>query len=309
MITEIAHEYFHVWSPKRIHVRQLGPFDYQSPPNTKSLWFAEGLTEYYSRMIPLRAGILARAAFLNEFSGDLEDYYHKRASMPATEVSLHISTVGEEVSTPALYSKGPVIGLLLDAAIRSATNNAKSLDDAMRYFNTAYGASGRTFGDDDIIPIIDTATGVDLRGFYARYVDGTDPLPIDEYLPKIGMKFDASTVIRRTMGAEMNRIDTGYEIVSVEPRGSADAMGLRAGDLIVGLDINHTELPISALPMGIDINIAAIENTDSLTFVRNGTRRTVAAIFRQGPVAVRIFTVDPAANPQAVAIRRSMFGF
>ena len=39
----IAHEYWHLWSPKRIHVDKLGPFNYQEGPRTTSLWFHEGL--------------------------------------------------------------------------------------------------------------------------------------------------------------------------------------------------------------------------------------------------------------------------
>ena len=40
--------------------------------------------------------------------------------------------------TISYYEKGPVVGLLLDFAIRNATQNKKSLDDVMRYLYRYY---------------------------------------------------------------------------------------------------------------------------------------------------------------------------
>ena len=41
----IAHEFFHLWNVKRIRPSVLGPFDYVNLPQTRNLWFAEGVTE------------------------------------------------------------------------------------------------------------------------------------------------------------------------------------------------------------------------------------------------------------------------
>ncbi|HEX9918433.1 MAG TPA: hypothetical protein VGA87_04650, partial [Pyrinomonadaceae bacterium] len=42
-----AHEFFHVWNVKRLRPVELGPWDFTRPVNTRSLWIAEGLTNYY----------------------------------------------------------------------------------------------------------------------------------------------------------------------------------------------------------------------------------------------------------------------
>ena len=44
----IAHELFHAWNVKRLRPKALGPFDYDGPVRTKSLWISEGITEYYT---------------------------------------------------------------------------------------------------------------------------------------------------------------------------------------------------------------------------------------------------------------------
>ncbi|MGH9959918.1 MAG: hypothetical protein ACREBC_22815, partial [Pyrinomonadaceae bacterium] len=47
----IAHEFFHVWNVKRLRPIELGPWDFTRPANTRGLWIAEGLTNYYGHLM------------------------------------------------------------------------------------------------------------------------------------------------------------------------------------------------------------------------------------------------------------------
>ena len=42
-----SHEFFHLWNVKRLRPIELGPFDYENEIYPRSLWIAEGLTDYY----------------------------------------------------------------------------------------------------------------------------------------------------------------------------------------------------------------------------------------------------------------------
>src|SRR5215469_12083079 len=42
-----AHEFFHLWNVKRIRPASLEPLDYTREMYTRSLWFAEGVTNTY----------------------------------------------------------------------------------------------------------------------------------------------------------------------------------------------------------------------------------------------------------------------
>ena len=53
----LAHEYFHNWNVKRLRPVELGPFDYENENYVKTLWVAEGFTDYYADILPRRAGI------------------------------------------------------------------------------------------------------------------------------------------------------------------------------------------------------------------------------------------------------------
>ncbi len=53
----VSHEYFHAFNVKRLRPIELGPFDYEHPPNTSGLWISEGFTSYYGDLIVVRAGL------------------------------------------------------------------------------------------------------------------------------------------------------------------------------------------------------------------------------------------------------------
>ncbi len=53
----IAHEFFHVWNVKRLRPIELGPWDFTRPANTRGLWIAEGITNYYGHLMQRRAGL------------------------------------------------------------------------------------------------------------------------------------------------------------------------------------------------------------------------------------------------------------
>src|SRR5580658_5123785 len=59
-----AHEYFHAWNIKRLRPVELGPFDYEKENPTRSLWIAEGITDYYAPLTLRRAGLSSTQEFL-----------------------------------------------------------------------------------------------------------------------------------------------------------------------------------------------------------------------------------------------------
>ena len=58
----VAHEFFHVWNVKRLRPAELGPWDFTRPVSTRSLWLAEGFTNYFGHLMMRRAGDLGQNA-------------------------------------------------------------------------------------------------------------------------------------------------------------------------------------------------------------------------------------------------------
>src|SRR6185503_6508593 len=78
--------------------------------------------------------------------------------------------------TISYYLQGQLLGFLLDLAIRDSTDNAKSLDDVMRYLFDHY-AGARGFTRDDLVASVRSATGLSFEDFWTRYVGGVEEIP------------------------------------------------------------------------------------------------------------------------------------
>ena len=135
------HELFHVWQP--FH------------PTGDGRWVSEGLAEYYSLLLPYRAGRMSDATFARgvtlfarygKWGGDLS---HTRD--PA-----------------ALNNSGPLVMHWIDHEIGRASNGTRSLDDAVR--RLAREGGGVTTARFEAA--VSAAAGKDLAPLFRQYVTG-----------------------------------------------------------------------------------------------------------------------------------------
>ena len=200
----VSHEFFHVWNVKRLRPIELGPFDYENEVQTPSLWIAEGITAYYDRLFVRRAGLCTDAEFL---AGDPPSFgddktlseverlqtTHGRLVQSLADSSLDtwIKLYRRDENTPNIgisyYVKGAVVAFLLDAKIRKATDDAKSLDDLMRLAYTRY--SGETgFTAEEFEAMASEVAGTDLSPFFDRAIRTTEELDYGEALDWFGLR-------------------------------------------------------------------------------------------------------------------------
>lgn len=252
-----AHEFFHLWNVKRLRPEGLGPFDYSREVYTPSLWFVEGITTYYSYVSLLRSGIWSQQEFLDRLAGEVRTLREApgRRLMSAESSSFHAwfydrSPQMQETnfanSTISYYNKGALLGMLLDLEIRAATHGQKSLDDVMRrmygkfYDSSAasYYLHGRGYTEKDILDTVNQVSGTDFAPFFEQYVAGTDPLPYNEVLAKMGLTLQIATSSQAppSLGALVEPVNTGARIFAVQPGGAADRAGLGRDDVLVSID-------------------------------------------------------------------------
>src|SRR5438132_4394326 len=139
----IAHEFFHVWNVKRLRPIELGPWDFTRPANTRGLWIAEGITNYYGHLMQRRAGLWDDAKLLSTLAGQITEVENapgsrlmsveeSSLSAPFIDDAVHAQQTNLENTSISYYPKGEVLGLVLDFLIRGKTNGKASLDDVMR---------------------------------------------------------------------------------------------------------------------------------------------------------------------------------
>ena len=244
-----SHEYFHAWNVKRLRPAELGPFDYENENITRSLWIAEGFTDYYADLQVLRAGLQTRDEYLEDLSSTIEllqttpGRLVQSAEMASFDAWIKYYRPDENSNntTISYYTKGTVIAFLFDAKIRKATNGTKSLDDVMR---TAYqkfsGPKGYT--PEEFRAVAEQVAGTSLKAFWDTAVESTSELDYTETLDTFGLRFKpplpppGDRPPKPWLGIS-TRIDNGRLLVAQVQRDSpADVAGLNVDDEILAID-------------------------------------------------------------------------
>jgi predicted metalloprotease with PDZ domain len=242
-----SHEFFHVWNVKRSRPVALGPFDYENENYTHSLWVAEGITNYYTDLMPRRAGLTTDKEFLGEFSKLIDTLQNTpgRALHSLEEssfdawIKLYRQDENTANTTISYYVKGGVVAWLLDAEIRRATGGRRSLDDLMRLLFMRH-AGERGYTEEEVERAAAEVAGGSLSAFFDACVRGTGELDYSPVLGWLGLRFKpveagGEDTPRVWLGLE-TRADNGRLLVkSVRRDGPAREAGINADDEILAV--------------------------------------------------------------------------
>jgi predicted metalloprotease with PDZ domain len=240
----VSHEFFHVWNVKRLRPAELGPFDYENENYTRSLWVAEGITEYYAALTVQRAGLSG----VDDYLSALSEMIRLLQTTPGRHVQsleqaswdawIKLYRPDENTINTSIsyYVKGAVVAWLLDSRIRLSTNGTKSLDDLMRLAFERFSGE-RGFSPEEFKALAAEVAGVALDDFFRQTVASTDELDYTEALDWFGLRFKPKERgSGGVIGAE-TRIDSGRLLITKVPRETpAWHSGLTAEDEIIAID-------------------------------------------------------------------------
>jgi predicted metalloprotease with PDZ domain len=238
-----SHEIFHVWNVKRLRPVELGPFEYEAEVQTRSLWVAEGVTEYYGLLATHRAGFSNREEHLTSLSGLIEEVQTlpgakvQSAELASFDAWIKYYRPDENSGNAAMsyYTKGAVLGLLLDAKIRKASNGSRSFDAVMRAAYAKF-SGARGFTPEEFRGVVEQVGGVSLKGFWESAVEGTGDLDYSELLEVYGLRFRTPTAATRPWLGITTRNDAGRLLVSTVRRDSpGSAAGINVDDEILAI--------------------------------------------------------------------------
>jgi hypothetical protein len=175
----ISHEVFHAWVGNAITDAPERQFD-------DGLWFREGVTQYYGDRGagPTLYRNLMRGHW-NEYKYDIlgTDY-----DVPLTDMPAISQAVGED---PAgnnrpyrlnVYWKGALVAYMMDQRL---TEHGLTMDDFLKALYDSYALQQRSFTTPDAIQVLNSLTGDDWSEFFALYIYGTEPLPLNGYFEYI----------------------------------------------------------------------------------------------------------------------------
>ena len=247
-----AHEFFHLWNVKRIRPTTLEPVDYTKEQYTRALWFAEGVTSTYGAYTLVRSGIWNKERFYADFGEQISELEARPANRWQSAEQSSLDAWLEKYplyngpdDSVSYYTKGQVLGDLLDILIRDRTNNAKSLDDVLRGLNTDFAKQANTYRDSlDIRLEAEKTAGGSFEEFFRDYVAAAEPLPYKQVLALAGLDLRTIEHKRALLGFSAERDSGGTVTVrGVDDGSSADGAGLRPGDVL--LNWNDGDVPRS----------------------------------------------------------------
>jgi predicted metalloprotease with PDZ domain len=247
-----AHEFFHAWNVKRIRPQSLEPVDYTKEMWTRSLWFAEGVTNTYGAYTLVRTGLWSAQQFYASLAGQISELESRPAhrwqsveqsSLDAWYEKYPLYTRPEE--SVSYYNKGELVGVALDITIRDRSGNRASLDDVLRTLNVEYAQRGRFYNDsEDIRAVAENVirkaapdADADLKDFFAQYVSGAVEIPFSGILERAGLAIRDTAQHRASLGFTINREPGGtFAVGPLEIGSGARQSGLSEGDTLVSLN-------------------------------------------------------------------------
>ena len=267
LLDAAVHEFMHVITPLGLHAPAIHDFDYINPTMSQHLWLYEGVTEYFAQLIRYQGGRLTQQEYLDAMRGKIsqgEKFPNDKFSF--TEMSRNVLDNPYKDAYMHVYDRGAVMAWLIDAQIRGAHQNQRSLIDVIMALHRQYGPD-RPFEEARFFDAFcEVAKTPGLREFFAKHVEGREPLPYSEALKLVGLEYSAQ-------GSEImaiNPLDAGKNDLKVKVTnlgmtrvvkkvGPEEWAGLQLGDEVAMQDL-------------VAARDAASESIMKLPVTRGGTR-------------------------------------
>jgi predicted metalloprotease with PDZ domain len=195
----VSHEFFHVWNVRHMRPAELAPHDFQREQYTSQLWLAEGLTSYYDNLLMSRAGLIKPVEYFELLAKDI----HKlettpgRLLRPVTEASVdtwirHYQPNPHSVnSTISYYTKGAVIGFVMDAYIREQSKGRHDLDEVMRKMYQLY--ADKPYSSDAFEQVVVEVAGPEAGKLLHSLLTTTSEPDVDTALDWYGLQISRGT--------------------------------------------------------------------------------------------------------------------
>ncbi|MBC5772484.1 PDZ domain-containing protein [Pontibacter sp. KCTC 32443] len=307
-----AHEFFHIVTPLTIHSEQIGNFDFINPDMSKHLWMYEGVTEYFASHVQVYEKLIDLDAYLNkiqEYIATSKAYYND--TLPFTEMSAKVLGPYEK-EYGNVYQKGALIGLVLDVRLRELSQGKYGLRDLMQELGKTYGKN-KSFKDEELFDKIAELTYPEIREFFTKYVEGSEPLPLEETFKKVGITYEPmSKQLVNSYGGFVPGYDNESGKIIVEATDDMDAfgkeLGLKPGDRL--LKWNGKEMSPSNVRQLIGEDLQKMKPGDDVTVTVGRLEKkklnevTLKAKVRQAErIVPHYLQPDPKATPQQLALR------
>lgn len=254
-----AHEAFHTWNPV-----QLG----EVSPKDPIYWFTEGFTDYYARLLLLRASLMNQQQYADEINRVYSEYMSSPARNYSEQV-VQAKYFNDSNAQRLPYLQGMLLALKWNLIIDEHSHRSQTLDDAMRLLKRKAEVTEQVLSDQSLASFFAGFAGAGVIADIRDYIESgkTIPLPPGALGPcfQVGKraihKFDA--------GFDIDPIYRTGTVQGVRQESEAYKAGLRDGQTVTRsstIDPNNPNQPIemTVVDSGIPKRIRYFPQGDSL---------------------------------------------
>jgi predicted metalloprotease with PDZ domain len=301
----VAHEFFHIVTPLNIHSEIIEDFNFSEPVPSQHLWLYEGTTEWAADMLQLRGGLIDLENYLGRIKMKLtvDDRFDPEYSLSRLSLTSYSDEGQRQYAN--IYMRGAVVAALLDIRLLELSGGQQGLRELLIELSQKYGPD-RPFEEDGLFSEIAEMTYPEVGAFFDRYVREANPLPLEDYFGKIGVRYTPRLETgeqEASAGMHLNVVEGKIVITQVAPE-TAEC-GFAVGDELIGFNGNEVNLS-NIQKHGAEWNQLAADVPYELTVRRDGEELDVrCAKFSRPRVDVHVLEVDPEASPQQQELREA----
>lgn len=253
-----SHEFLHTWHVKRIRPEGFEQYQLAQECYTEQLWIYEGFTSFYDDVALARAGVIPPSQYLEILAKSITRIMRNpgRFKQSTSESSFDAWTrfyqqdANSNNHIVSYYTKGGLIALCLDVYLRTQTDNAKSLDDIMRYLWQHHGITRVGTPNNVIETAIRAIANVDCSPLINALVHQAGELPLVETLATIGVIMNfayaensddvggkpTTTGHSKSLGINIATAELGVRVTQVREGGNGDRAGMQVNDRLVAIN-------------------------------------------------------------------------
>lgn len=254
-----AHELFHHWNGRLLAAQQ---------PERLVYWFTEGFTDYYALRILHESGHWSAAKYAEWINRHVREYYLNPAINASNETIEkdywnERATVGE-----VAYQRGLLLGLRWHKLAR-AQGVSDGIDRLFKALVNRARGSGREVSNSLVREAGRELLGDWFAGEFDRFVTRAETidLPTDALLPTL--RGEPREVYSFELGFDRERSLKDRKVRGLVPGSAAERAGLRAGDRLLGWNLNNDP----DQPTRLRVERAGKEQT--ITYYPRGAKRVV----------------------------------
>ena len=302
-----AHEFFHIVTPLNIHSEIVEHFNFVHPTGSEHLWLYEGVTEWASHMMQLRGGLVPLDDYLATLHNE-EQTDRSRYDTTYTLSKLGLNSFSDEGQRQYgnIYQRGALTATALDLRLLELSRGTRGLRDVLLQLAKKYGPD-HPISEKNFLQDFTALTYSEIADFFQRYVQGAEPLPLQAYFGRLGIRYEAA-------------LHTGYQVATLGPvayelrEGNVyykrvspllQAVGVAVGDQLMAVDNVAVEGP-RYLALDPEKMKARRPGSDLALRLRHGNAPAKEVHVKLAAIEEihrYSFVPDPAATPDQLAAR------